>query len=75
MSDELDKCRQELAEIKAENATLRKAAEAFGALAERLNQALQEERRSGVDRRVALRPTADRRVPPTVSGPDGVRDV
>ena len=39
-------CREELARLTEENAALRRAALAFGGLAERLNLALQEERRS-----------------------------
>lgn len=61
MVDELGKCREKVAELMEENATLREANEDFGSLAERLNQALQEERRAGRERRVSIRPTADRR--------------
>ena len=39
-------CSEELARLTEENAALRRAALAFGGLAERLNLALQEERRS-----------------------------
>lgn len=39
-------CNEELARLTEENAALRRAALAFGGLAERLNLALQEERRS-----------------------------
>jgi hypothetical protein len=38
-------CSEELARLTEENASLRRAALAFGGLAERLNLALQEERR------------------------------
>lgn len=39
-------CSEELARLTEENVALRRAALAFGGLAERLNLALQEERRS-----------------------------
>jgi hypothetical protein len=45
MADECSHCREELARLNEENAALRRAALAFGSLAERLNAALQEERR------------------------------
>jgi regulator of replication initiation timing len=61
MSDELSKCREKIAELMEENTTLRAANEDFGSLAERLNEALREERRAGVERRTYLRPKADRR--------------
>ena len=46
MADECSHCREELARLHEENAALRRAAIAFGSLAERLNATLQEERRS-----------------------------
>lgn len=46
MADECSHCREELARLTEENAALRRAALAFGSLAERLNATLQEERRS-----------------------------
>ena len=46
MADDCSHCREELARLTEENAALRRAALAFGGLAERLNLALQEERRS-----------------------------
>lgn len=46
MADDCSNCREELARLTEENAALRRAALAFGGLAERLNQALQDERRS-----------------------------
>ena len=61
MADELLDCKRRLAELEVENDELRASAESFGDLAERLNQELEHERRSGSERRVALRPTADRR--------------
>ena len=45
MADDCPHCREELARLTEENAALRRAALAFGGLAERLNLALQEERR------------------------------
>ena len=45
MADECSRCREELDRLTEENASLRRAALAFGSLAERLNLALQEERR------------------------------
>jgi hypothetical protein len=45
MADDCSRCREELARLTEENAALRRAALAFGGLAERLNLALQEERR------------------------------
>ena len=61
MADELLDCKRRLAELEIENDELRASAQTFGDLAERLNQELEHERRSGFERRVALRPTADRR--------------
>jgi hypothetical protein len=46
MADECSHCREELARLHEENAALRRAAIAFGSLAERLNATLQEERRT-----------------------------
>jgi hypothetical protein len=46
MADECSHCREELARLNEENAALRRAAIAFGSLAERLNAKLQEERRA-----------------------------
>ena len=45
MADDCSHCREEIARLAEENAALRRAALAFGGLAERLNLALQEERR------------------------------
>lgn len=75
MSTEDDPCEQELEELKTdyqrleeENEYLRQSADAFGQLAERLNNELREERRNGQpDRRSAQRfhpegnPIRDRR--------------
>ena len=46
MADDCSHCREKLAQLTEENAALRRAALAFGGLAERLNVALQEERRA-----------------------------
>jgi len=46
MADDCSNCREKLARLTEENAALRRAALAFGGLAERLNLALQEERRT-----------------------------
>lgn len=62
MDDELARCKAEVRELKEENQHLRQAADAFGALADRLNSSLREERRKGnTDRRTAVRPEQDRR--------------
>jgi hypothetical protein len=45
MADDCSRCREEKARLTEENVALRRAALAFGGLAERLNVALQEERR------------------------------
>lgn len=57
MSDDCSRCREELARLTEENAALRRAALAFGGLAERLNLALQEERR--LRQRAQARDVAD----------------
>ncbi len=57
MSDDCSRCREELARLTEENAALRRAALAFGGLAERLNLALQEERR--LRQRTQARDVAD----------------
>ena len=72
MSDELSKCREKITELMEENAILREANEHFGSLAERLNEALREERRTGGERRASLRPKADRRKPQRAPGDSGV---
>jgi hypothetical protein len=53
MSDHksLEECLKQIAELEAENDALRKSAEAFGALAERLNRAARGERRVNPERR------------------------
>ena len=62
-------CEEALKEVKAENAQLRKSAEAFGQLAERLSLQLGE-RRAGTDRRTDRRFAPDRRLP--TDGPAAV---
>jgi ABC-type transporter Mla subunit MlaD len=57
MADDCANCREELARLTEENAALRRAALAFGGLAERLNVALQDERRSR--QRAANNPVRD----------------
>ena len=62
MDDELARCQAEVRELKEENQQLRQAADTFGALADRLNSSLREERRkSETDRRGAVRSQPDRR--------------
>jgi hypothetical protein len=62
-SDQLAACMETVQRLEEENDQLRKAAGAFGQLAERLNRTLQEERRTGAERRLASRITQDRRTP------------
>lgn len=45
-ANEIEQLRRAVRQLREENALLRKAAETFGALADRLNMALQVERRS-----------------------------
>jgi predicted RNase H-like nuclease (RuvC/YqgF family) len=58
--DELDACIETVQRLEEENEHLRRAAGAFGQLAERLNQTLREERRTGDDPRQTDRGPADR---------------
>ncbi|MEN3336461.1 MAG: hypothetical protein V7647_137 [Acidobacteriota bacterium] len=60
-TDPLAACIETVQRLEEENDQLRKAAGAFGQLAERLNQSLQQERRTGTDRRDGSRATNDRR--------------
>ncbi len=46
MADECQRCKSEIARLIEENASLRRTAVALGSVAERLNAALKEERRS-----------------------------
>ena len=57
-------CLERLAQLEEENEQLRRSAEKFGQLAERLNTELREERRAGPDRRHGTRPGTDRRQDP-----------
>ena len=59
--DPLEACMETVQRLEEENKHLRTAAGAFGQLAERLNQALQEERRAGTERRSPQRINNDRR--------------
>ena len=59
MADDCSRCREELARLTEENAALRRAALAFGGLAERLNLALQEERRAQQRASVVSREATD----------------
>jgi hypothetical protein len=61
--DPLEDCIETVHRLEEENEHLRKSAGAFGQLAERLNRTLQEERRTGAERRVSIRPASDRRAP------------
>ena len=61
MTEKCQCCREELARLREENSLLRRAADTFGQLAERLDAALREERRSGRSRRRQARPDPDRR--------------
>lgn len=63
MTDDAETCEEQLERLEEENARLREAASAFGALAERLNNELREERRlRESDRRNVPREMPDRRV-------------
>jgi predicted RNase H-like nuclease (RuvC/YqgF family) len=58
----LQECEEKLKQLEEENHHLREASRAFGQLAERLNNTLQEERRTaGSDRRQRPRPYGERR--------------
>jgi hypothetical protein len=62
-TSDLEQCLEAKEDLREENAQLRDAAAAFGALAERLNQELREDRRRHLqpDRRATRRETGDRR--------------
>ncbi len=55
MAEECSHCREELARLNEENVALRRAAMAFGSLAERLNATLLEERRRHQTRHIVGR--------------------
>ncbi|MDQ3350210.1 MAG: hypothetical protein M3545_19870 [Acidobacteriota bacterium] len=59
--DPLQACMETVQRLEEENEHLRTAAGAFGQLAERLNQSLQEERRTGAERRSLQRINNERR--------------
>jgi hypothetical protein len=59
--DPLTSCMETVQRLEEENDHLRKAAGAFGQLAERLNHTLREERRNGTERRHGGRAAEDRR--------------
>jgi hypothetical protein len=63
----LQDCEEKVKELEEENSHLRESSHAFGQLAERLNQTLQQERRGGTERRQSARPNADRRHPRSVT--------
>jgi cell division septum initiation protein DivIVA len=63
LRDPLEDCMETVHRLEEENEQLRQSAGAFGQLAERLNRALQEERRTGAERRVNIGPAPDRRTP------------
>lgn len=54
-------CQKRIIQLEEENEQLRRSADEFGRLAERLNAALREERRGNQDRRLTPRNTPDRR--------------
>lgn len=60
-NDTLEGCLEYVQRLEEENQFLRQASGTFGQLAERLNETLQEERRTGAERRRAARLTQDRR--------------
>ena len=64
MTQNEDDYRKRIAQLEEENTYLRRSAEQFGRLAERLNSELIEERRVRNDRRQAPRGHTDRRLPP-----------
>jgi hypothetical protein len=59
---EIGRLMRRIAQLESENALLESSAKAFGELAERLNERIRPDRRSGLDRRKHPRTTPDRRV-------------
>lgn len=55
LSNALQECEEKVKELEEENDHLRESSHAFGQLAERLNNTLQQERRAGVERRQSPR--------------------
>jgi hypothetical protein len=62
-------CESHVEDLRRENKLLRDASRTFGALAERLNQALESERRLVDDRRAVPRASGDRRQKSPVAEP------
>jgi hypothetical protein len=54
-------CQKRIVQLEEENEQLRRSADEFGRLAERLNAALREERRGNQDRRHTPRSSPERR--------------
>lgn len=57
----LQDCEEKVKILEEENQDLRESSHAFGLLAERLNNELQQDRRVGSERRQTGRPNVDRR--------------
>ena len=57
-----EECLRRLAQLEEENKHLRRSAEEFGQLAERLNSELRAERRAVTERRQGHRASPDRRL-------------
>ena len=70
----LQECEDKVKDLEEENQHLRDASDAFGQLAERLNQTLKQERRLGSDRRESPRPGDDRRSISVRLQPDTMHD-
>lgn len=70
----LQECEDKVKHLEEENEHLRESSDAFGQLAERLNQTLQEERRMGTERRQSPRPNGDRRSVSVRLQPDTTHD-
>ncbi len=66
----VEECRDMIHQLLEENAALRQSGAAFGRLAERLNTALQEQRRLAREGRVLRRSVEDRHAEPVMAGPD-----
>ena len=65
---EIKRFMRRIAELESINALLESSARAFGELAERLNQRVRSDRRSGVERRNHQRTTPDRRMWKSLEG-------
>ncbi len=64
MTQNEDDRRKRIEQLEEENDLLRRAAEKFGQLAERLNTELRAERRAGEERRQSTRDASERRPGP-----------